>query len=244
MHPVFFQSGSLTVYSYGFMTALGFLAAFWLSMDRAGQLGLSKTETADLLFVMFCFGILGARLLYAAQHPEEFTAQPLRIFFLQEGGLVWYGGFIGGAGAGILYARFRKWPALRFADLFAPAVPLAHAFGRVGCFLNGCCYGAATDGPCGILFPGHAEPRLPVQLFEAGGLLVLSATLLFISPKLKKEGSLLFLYLLSYGLLRFFLEFWRGDQTPIGLFSLAQWMSLALAAAGAVLFFMPFKKTR
>ena len=232
MHPVLFEISGVAVYSYGFFVALALLTAFWASGRRAAHYGFSKKDASDLLFILFAAGVAGARLFFIVQNPGDYLAHPWKVFFLREGGLVWYGGFFGAAAAGIAYARWKKWPLLKACDLFAPVLALAHGVGRIGCFLNGCCYGKEAAGF-----------RHPVQLYEAGVLFVLSLSLFSFSGRLKdREGALFACYLFLYGVLRFTLEFWRGDQALFAGLTPPQWMSLLLVAGSLILFQSVFRK--
>jgi len=232
MHPVLFEIGGVAVYSYGLFVALALLAALWAAGWRAPAYGFSKKDASDLVFIFFACGIVGARLFYIAQHSEEYLEHPLKVFSLREGGLVWYGGFFGAATTGIFYARWKKWPLLKCCDLFAPVLPLVHGIGRIGCFLNGCCYGREAAGF-----------RHPVQLYEAGFLFALSFFLFRISARLKaREGALFACYLFLYGTLRFLVEFWRGDQTLFAGLTPPQWTSVLLVMVSFILFRRAFKK--
>ncbi|MGH7198906.1 MAG: prolipoprotein diacylglyceryl transferase [Candidatus Omnitrophota bacterium] len=232
MYPVLFQIGSVSIYSYGFFVALALLAATWAAVRRAAVSGFARKEVSDLIFILFASGVIGARLLFIAQHFGDYRDDPLKIFSLREGGLVWYGGFIAAGIAGFAYAKWKRWPLLKGCDLVAPVLPLAHGIGRIGCFLNGCCYGKESGGF-----------RHPVQLYEALSLFALSALLLYLASRGKRpDGGLFALYLLLYGVLRFLIEFWRGDQVLLGGLTVPQWMSLLLVAGSALLFFTLRKK--
>ncbi|MBI4432888.1 MAG: prolipoprotein diacylglyceryl transferase [Candidatus Omnitrophica bacterium] len=220
MHPIFFQAGPITVYSYGVFVALAALAAFW-------YVRLKKPQAADLLFLLFISGILGARIFYVVQHWDDYWSQPFHFFWLWEGGLVWYGGFIGALAAGILYARAHGQSAWSWADFFAPILPVSQAIGRVGCFLNGCCFGKLrADGVA----------RHPAQLYEMALLLLLGLFLFFMASRKHKEGMIFAAYLGGYGLIRFIVEFFRGDQEILLVLTVPQWISLLLMAAALLLF--------
>lgn len=234
MHPILFQCRFFTIYSYGFFVALAMLTALALASQRSASYRLEKTQAADFLFALFISGIAGARLWYCFQHAEDYLSDPLRIFWIQEGGLVWYGGFFGATIAGAVYARFRRWPVLKLADFFAPILAAAHAVGRVGCFFNGCCYGLHTDSFWGVRFPGMSQAHLPAQLYESGLLLLLSFYLSRVPYDEKKEGRIFSLYLLGYGAIRFTVEFFRGDNSHFYHLTIPQWTSLVLIA-GALL---------
>ena len=213
MHPVLFQFHGMTIYSYGFFTALAMVVALFLAEKRAKSFGLEAAQVADILFILFIAGIVGARAFYVWQHFEDYTSDLWAIVRIQEGGLVWYGGLFSAIFLGSLYARWRGWPILKLCDFFSPISALAHGIGRIGCFFNGCCYGIA---------------KLPTQLFEALGLFMISGVLFYLLPKPHKEGKIFLFYLLFYSMLRFVMEFLRGDNKHFFYLTLPQWMSLGL----------------
>ncbi len=221
MHPVLFKTQYFTIYSYGFCMALAVLLAWGISSRLARRAPYMPSQAGDLLLILFICGVLGARIFYIAQHASEYSGRWITALYLQEGGLVWYGGFIGAVAAAFAYTRWKKLPLLKWADLFSTVLPLGQAVGRLGCFLNGCCYGRAG---------------LPVQLFESAGLALLSVFLFFRFFRLKKDGDIFALYLIGYGSLRFGLEFLRGDQTAhLGL-TLPQWISAGAFLIGSWLY--------
>jgi phosphatidylglycerol---prolipoprotein diacylglyceryl transferase len=239
MYPVLFQFKGITVYTYGFFVACAGLVVWQLSRALAKRQGLDPATAGDMILVFFIGGIIGARLLFVAEHWRDYATHPENIVMIQEGGLSWFGSFAGGAfGAGCL-TRHLRLPVLRWADFFAPLIALGHGIGRIGCYFNGCC--AAGD-------QYHFIPSL--QLLEAFFLFMLSAILLRINqlPVKRPDQKTLFFasriggdsvvaYCLGYGFLRFCIEFFRRDRTMLGAFSTAQWLSLALAGAGIILFF-------
>lgn len=243
MHPILLRLGPLTLYSYGAMLVLGFLTATWLACRLARQLpAASVAITAEQAVDFSCFallgGIVGGRVLYVILQWEAFARDPLEIIALWHGGLVWYGGFIGGVVAGWLYVRAQRLDVLKVLDHFVPFLAIGHAIGRVGCFFNGCCYGKATTSWCGIWFPGQEQAVLPTQLFEAVGLLVLFLLLRRLqSPSiLRSPGTVLSVYLIGYGLLRFTIEGLRGDQTVFWMgLTLQQLISACLVVGGLAL---------
>ena len=241
MHPVLWQFGSIRIYSYGFFTALAMLVTFFIAQKKAEPSGLSRQVVADLFFLLFISGVVGARLFYVLQHFSDYSGDLPRVFFIQEGGLVWYGGFFGAAIAGIFYARAHRWPLLKLSDFFAPILALGHAIGRIGCFFNGCCFGQRCSLPWAVTFPGDPYARHPVQLYEAALLFILSFFLFRFAKKKRFDGQVLSLYALGYGTLRLLVEFLRGDQTRFGLLTLPQWTS-ALLIAGAAIFYSALQK--
>ena len=236
MHPILFKIGPLTVYSYGVLVLVAFFAAYVTAEKRAAKAGLSGEIVSDLLVVLFVTGILGARIFYVFQHWEDFQGNFWRAFMIHEGGLVWYGGFLTAAGSGLLYAAFRKWPILKLADLAAPSLVLGQGIGRLGCFLNGCCYGKETKVFWGVRFPEDAVVRHPVQLYEtAACFLIFAALSFFYNRKARKDGSVIMLYLVLYASARFGIEFFRGDQFLTWGLSVPQWTSLFLLLGAVML---------
>jgi phosphatidylglycerol:prolipoprotein diacylglycerol transferase len=238
MHPVLFELSFFKVYTYGFFVALAMTAVFIAIAFLAPRLDLPKPPLYDLVLVMFISGVLGARAAYVIQNAAVYAENPAHIFWLKEGGLVWYGGFIVAALASLAYAVFRKLPLLRTADLFAPLLALGHGMGRVGCFFNGCCYGRLTNSPLGTIFSPGDGPRWPTQLFESAFLFVLAGVLtLQLLKRYRQDGKVFLTYLISYSVWRFAIEFLRDDQAMIGPFTVAQWISLALFAGAAFSYF-------
>ena len=243
MHPILLRLGPVTLYAYGVALAAAFLTATGLAARTVRRLGAAVQPLTEPAMVSFCYcallgGIAGGRLFYVVLHWEVFQFSWGEIPALWEGGLVWYGGFLGGVAAGWLYCRLNRLSFLPVVDLLAPFIALGHAIGRIGCFLNGCCYGKATTAWCGVVFPGHDTPVLPTQLFETVGLLVVSLAVrrLQTPERLRHPGRVFGAYLIGYAVLRFFLEGLRGDQ-PIwwaGL-TLQQAVSLGVLVGGALL---------
>ncbi|MBN1128326.1 MAG: prolipoprotein diacylglyceryl transferase, partial [Chitinispirillaceae bacterium] len=190
MHPVLFKIFSFPIHSYGFMLALSFLLGIWLATVRAKKAGLNPNVIADVGFWVILSAIVGARLYYVILHFEEFSGDLFSIInpfhggVVGIGGLVMYGGFIGAIVASIVFFNVRKLPFSPYADVCAPSVGLGIMLTRIGCFLNGCCYGSPASC-CSVSFPHesaagmyqqqmHATGLYPSQLFEsAGGLAML-----------------------------------------------------------------------
>src|SRR5580704_19319839 len=152
MHPIAFHIGSLTVHWYGVMIAFAFLAGLWTATLRARREKISGEKIADVTLWIMVGGIIGARAVYVTTYwREEFADQPFsEIFMIQHGGLVYYGGLIGSTIAGIIYVRWKKLPFWKIADVLAPSIALGNFLGRIGCLLNGCCYGRVCAAPWAI----------------------------------------------------------------------------------------------
>jgi phosphatidylglycerol:prolipoprotein diacylglycerol transferase len=163
------------------------------------------------------------------------------MFYIHRGGIVFYGGFVGGVLGAWIYARIKKLDFWKLADLLAPSLVLAHAFGRLGCFMNGCCYGKSCSLPWGVEFPagtvadwGPGAPLGPVhptQLYEAAFLFYFSFALMIIDRGKKFEGQTVASYGLIYALFRFIVEFWRGDVPRYNSLTASQWLSIVIFGA-------------
>lgn len=234
MDPVCFHIFSWPIYWYGVMVATGFLAALAHWSFMAHRQGREPGFSSELGFWMMVCGIVGARVAYVAANFREFAAHPLDIFLIYKGGLVFYGGLIGAAVGLVAFARLRRERLLGVADLAVSALPLGHAIGRVGCFLNGCCYGSPSCVPWAVHVEGAM--RHPVQLYEAAANLAIYLVLLALQLRKPRPGAVLAIYLLIYPPARFALEFVRGDpRAPLLGLDVAQILSIALFAAGLAL---------
>ncbi len=181
MHPEILHWGVLRITSYGLLLAVAFLVGTWLALREARRLRLDEDRLVSLILVVLVAGVFGARALYVLEHIEDFRGSTLSVLALWQGGLTLYGGIAGGIAAGVLAAPYLKLPRWTAADALAPSIALGTAFGRVGCFLNGCCYGRPTGGAWGVAFPPDSfaglaygsQPLHPAQLyFSAAGLAV------------------------------------------------------------------------
>ncbi len=266
MYPTLFAIGPFTLRSFGLCAALGFLAAYFV-MRRIGDrvAGLSPDGAAEFIVFVMIGGALGARFAYVAEHwSAEFAGAPfLEVFRFDKGGLMFYGGLGGAILTILLFARKNRLRLVSLLDLAAVALPLGHAFGRVGCFLNGCCYGRAADLPISVCYPAGSNPWLdlvgkgvitrasastppiiPSQLIEAALNLVLFVVLLRVSRRKPRTGVLAGLYLVSYAAIRFFTETLRADpRMAVGPFSIAQFICLFVLLAGLLFLFIPSRNS-
>ena len=246
MYPVLIHLGSFTLYTYGVLLALAFVLGTTWSLWRARHAGLDETFVLLLVGLVILCGMVGARLLYVAYFPDLYAADPMRIL-TDRGGLVWYGGVMGGLVGGLLTIRLSgQWPnLLKLLDLMSAPLVLGLAIGRLGCFASGCCYGHPTTMPWGVQFPpGHVTHPLvlhPTQLYESAAALLLLALLVGVAGldgrKQAWPGQATAVFLAGYGLIRFTLEFFRGDVVwwVAHVLSASQVISLlAIGLAGVV----------
>jgi phosphatidylglycerol:prolipoprotein diacylglycerol transferase len=223
MHPVIFKIFSFPIHSYGLMLALSFLLGIWIASIRAKKAGLNPTVIADVGFWLILAAIVGARLYYVILHFEEFSGNLLSIVnpfqngMVGIGGLVMYGGFIGAIGASIVFFYVKKLPFHPYADACAPSIALGVMITRIGCFMNGCCYGSPSAAH-GMTFPSesaagvyqhaeHATGLYPSQLYEsAGGFLMV--LIILAAGRLKTfSGFQFYLTGILYSVLRFIVDF-------------------------------------
>ncbi len=259
MHSVLFRVFGFPIHSYGFMLALSFLFGIWLSSRRAKARGLDPAVITDVGFYIILAAIVGARLYFVVLHFEEFRGNLVDIINpFQEGtvgigGLVMVGGLVGAIVAGLLYFNLKKQPFLPYADVIAPSVGFGIFLTRIGCFLNGCCYGAPTEGPLGVIFPAecpagayqrslahdltdhamHAHGTVslyPSQLFLSVGGLAIGIGVLLAGRKRLFAGFEFYLVGLLYSMLRFAVDFTRfyGPDERLGGLSHNQVVCIAL----------------
>ena len=227
MYPELFRIGPLTIHTYGAMYALGILAAAGLSEQLYRRKGGEQGVIVDMALPVVIGVILGARALFILVEREYYIQNPLEIFKVWNGGLVFYGGLIGGALAFIITTRMRKLELWQLADTVAPGVALGHALGRMGCFFAGSCYGRPTDLPWAVTYTDPSSlardilgvPVHPTQLYSAAFLVLLSGILVYIGSRSVFKGQVIASYGILYGTFRFFIEFLRGD--PRGAVTLA-----------------------
>ena len=233
--------GKITIHGYGLMIAIGILCCIAMGMYRAKKYKLNPEAVIDIALYGVLAGFLGAKLLYVIVEFPAFIKDPLSV--LGSEGFVVYGGIILGVLAAIIYCRIKGLVFLEYFDLCAPSISLAQGFGRIGCFLAGCCYGRETTSPLGVVFPsGSLAPAgvkvLPTQLFSSAGDFGIMFVLLWHYHHRKKVGDTGFLYMLLYGIGRFCIEFLRNDNRgQVGIFSTSQFISLFIIAAAILLFF-------
>lgn len=244
MHPEAFHLGNFTVHWYGVAVALGFAVGLWLAARRGLRDGLPPERVFDLGVPLILGTVVGARALYVLTFwREQFAGEPLwLVFAVWKGGLVFYGGLVGATAAGVAFILWRGWPLWKLCDALAPSVALGFAFGRMGCFLNGCCHGAATQLPWAVRFPAdHVSgggPVHPTQLYDAAWALALYAALAWGYRRKRFDGQIFALFLAGYAVLRGIFEVFRGDYGAerLGPLTPGQAFSIVVLAAAVVLY--------
>ena len=232
MHPILFKIGNFAIYSYGVVIAFSVLWVSFLALRRGRKEGLDEETLLNIIFLVVISGLFGARLLHILVHFSYYLHHPAEIIAIRHGGMAAQGGLIFGLIAGIIFLRRAKLPTLRVLDLFGLYLPLAQAIGRIGCFLNGCCYGKETGFFWAVRFPFDGISRHPTQLYYALVNFAIFLILLKSYSQAKKRssaacsarqvsllhknnGEILLLYFLLYSASRYALDFFRGDLEPV-----------------------------
>lgn len=242
MHPVLWSWGPLKVHGYGFMFAVGGLLTGWWLWRRREKIGVKSADDFFLLFnVVLLSAMATGKLLYVLEYTPLGSRRMWESLVSPNSGFSFFGGFFGTVAGMAWFARRQKIDFWRLSDHAFWMIPAWHVPGRLGCLLAGCCHGRPTDLPWGIVFndPAAMVPRKwlgvplhPTQLYEAAaeGLIALA-----LYPLLaKKPGTVTAAYFMAYGVLRYALEFVRGDGVAAGAFTAGQWLGLGLFGAGAM----------
>ncbi len=241
MKPVLFQFSFVKIYGYGFMITIGIIAALFLLSYRSKKKQYNEDNIWDMSILIIIFGIVGGKLLYIITDIKYIMQQPSVLKNIGNGFVI-YGAILGGILAVYLYCKKKGWNTLSVCDLVIPSLPLAQGFGRIGCFLAGCCYGRVTTLPIGVEFNNSPFAPAgvhvyPTQIFSSVFDFMLAIFLLWYSTKERKKGRVFSLYLIIYSIGRFLIEFLRGDpRGSISIFSTSQFISLFIVVIGIALF--------
>jgi phosphatidylglycerol:prolipoprotein diacylglycerol transferase len=208
--PELFHVGPFHLRSFGIMLALAFLVGTWLALRDARRRGLDESHVLNLVLVILVASIVGARGMYVLTHGAEFAGRPLAALAIWEGGLTLYGGLVLGTLAGFGYMAYAHLPMGATADALTPGVALGAGIARIGCFLNGCCYGLPSRAPWAVRFPKGSPPDLqfpgqtvhPSQLYNSLAGLVLFAIVLWLRPRVKAPGRLWWTFVVLFLLVR------------------------------------------
>jgi phosphatidylglycerol:prolipoprotein diacylglycerol transferase len=247
MHPILFEIGGFSVYTYGVLLAAAYLLGLQFALMRARKRGLDANRVMDLGIWVIVAALVGAKALLLIVDFDVYWNRPGELLTLLRSGGVFYGGLIAAVGVALWYLRRHRMPMWTVTDLFAPGIALGHVIGRMGCLFAGCCFGRRTDVPWAIVFrhPAAAEnvgtplntPLHPTQLYEAGAeLLILAFLLLFERRGRAFPGRTFWSYMLLYGVSRFAIEFYRGDSRGmIGMLSTSQFVSLVIVPVSIIM---------
>lgn len=243
MYNDLFSIGPVTIHGYGLMIGIGIALAFIAGTYLAKKKGIDADELFNLTTISVIGGFACAKVLFCIVEWDSFVKNPLGT--LGSSGFVVYGGIIGGILLCALYCKIKKLPFWKYFDTVLPAVAIAQGFGRIGCFLAGCCYGRETDSFVGIAFhnskfaPNDVK-LIPTQLFSSAGCFIMAAVLFAYSRKERKDARTGALYLIMYSIGRSVIEYFRNDyRGAIGILSTSQFISIFILIAGIILFVKP-----
>ena len=218
MRPILFHVGGFSLHTFGLLVALGFVAGIWIASRCARRTGIAPASIQEIVIPWILLGgLVGARFLYVVSYwNESFAGRPFaEVFQVWNGGLVFYGGLAGAVLVAIWRIRAMRLPLWATADCLAPGIALGHVFGRLGCFLNGCCHGRPAEGWWAIRFPKGVIPGdaavHPAQLYEAGLNLALCGFLAWLHRRRRFDGHVFSAYLVLYACIRVVTEWFRGD---------------------------------
>ncbi len=244
-NPVALELGPVAVRWYGLMYLAAFVAGLMLGRHRIRtrpEMGWTLKDMDDLLFYAVLGVVLGGRLGYVLFYKfADYIADPIRIFYVWEGGMSFHGGFLGVIAAMAIFALRRHLSWLAVTDFIAPLIPAGLGFGRIGNFINAELWGRPTDVSWAVVFPNVDDlPRHPSQLYEfALEGVVLFLLLWIFSARRRPLGAVSGLFLIGYGTLRFLVEFTREPDSFLGVLamgmSMGQWLSLPMALAGVAM---------
>jgi phosphatidylglycerol:prolipoprotein diacylglycerol transferase len=252
MHPILYSFGPVTVYTYGFFVSMGFLASFALFLFQLKKRQISVDTGIDLAFWVLLSSIVGSRLVYVLVNLNYYLHYPFKVFMLWEGGLVWYGAFIGALVAALIYFRAKKLDGWVWLDIAIPFVALGQGIGRIGCLMAGCCYGKPTNLPWGITFTASEIAPLgvslhPTQIYDMLFDLTIFAVLFLRRDKVRFRGEQILSYLFLYGATRSIVEVFRGDPRGSlfwGSITTSQLISIIAVIVGIVLYYRIREKNR
>ena len=232
------------------MIAAGFLAALLMTLRRGNKRGYDEDIIWGIFFCAIIGGMLGTRILYYIVEIPEIMKDPSILWDFKNGYVV-YGGIIGGILVGWLYCRIKKLKFLEYFDLMMPSIALAQGFGRIGCFLAGCCYGKETSGPLAVTFTNsdfapNNVALIPTQIYSGFLDFAHFLLLLYVAKHKKADGQVAACYLIFYSIGRFVIEFFRGDieRGSVGVLSTSQFISIFTTVAGIILLLTVVKKQK
>ncbi len=258
MHRIIVTLGPFTVYSYGLMLALAFIIGTYLAHKRAKAAGIRPDKVIDLIFYILVFSLIGARLFFVLVNFAYYKSHLLDALKVWEGGLVFYGGLIFGFAAAAWFLKKHKISFWKTLDILSPSLALGIVLGRVGCFLNGCCYGKLARA-WGVCFPGAENPPafsqqaldglipptaayslavIPTQVYDALVNLVIFCLLLFIEKRKRSDGFLFLVFILLYSINRFIIEgfrYYEQNFMVFGIVTISQLISIVLALGAVIM---------
>jgi len=232
MHRILFQIGQFPIYSYGFFLGVAFLVGIYYASRRAPGYGVTPDAVVEVSVLCIFGAIIGSRLIFVLLNWDIYRDNLIHIFLIREGGLTYYGGVLGALLLATPYIIYKKYSLPALFDICTPAIALGYSIARIGCFLNGCCYGRVcpyTTFPLGVHFPSLEGWRYPTQIYAVGYSLLIFFLLLKMEKKKVFLGELFFDYLWMYGIARFLIEYLREEPFSMwGIMTVAQFACILI----------------
>ena len=262
MHPELFRIGPFAVHSYGVMLAISFILGIFVAVRKGEQRGIKGEEIINLSFIIIISSIIGARLFYVLFHLGEFKGRWIYTFWpVQEdgsvglGGLILLGGFILAFLSSVIYVIHKKLNFWKLADSLAPGLAIGIFITRIGCFLNGCCFGKACDLPWAVVFPSNSPAGSvmgnisihPTQLYSALYGLIIFIVLILLERWKLFDGLLIGVFLILYGISRFIVDFFRYYESQmfvVGGLEFNQLVSLLMFVVGIVMIIYKWRTSK
>ncbi|WP_297420244.1 prolipoprotein diacylglyceryl transferase [Clostridium sp.] len=241
MRIILFEIFGIQIKSYGLMIAIGIIVAAALFINKGKKKGFNEDFLLNLIIFAVLGGVIGGKVLFIITELNDIIKDPSILFNLGYGFVI-YGAICGGALAMYLYCRKKGWNILEMFDMTVPVLAIAQGFGRIGCFLAGCCYGEETKLPIGVVFPkGSLAPAgvhlQPTQIYSSAFDFLLGFLLLYYSSKERMNGKVTGLYLIIYSIGRFMVEFLRDDpRGSVGILSTSQFIAIFTLILGVIIF--------
>jgi phosphatidylglycerol---prolipoprotein diacylglyceryl transferase len=257
MYPKIWDLGPITIHTYGILLAAAFILGIWIASRLASKNGIEPDSVWNLGLVIIFSALVGAKILLFFSDYRYYSENPREIFSLStlRSSGVYYGGLFLALGAAVLYLKKKRLPFWTMADIAAPGIALGQAVSRLGCLTAGCCFGKPTQMPWGITFTNQYAyenvgvplniPLHPTQIYEAIGSFCLFLFLMFYFPKKKTKGEIILLYVIGYALMRFIVEFFRGDERDFvfyGLLSTSQLIAIFAVLGSVVAYFFLIRR--
>lgn len=264
MHPILFRfktpdflkwlfPDEIQIYSYGVMIALGILLSFYVGLYKSKKFNLSSDKLSSLMIWIIVAAFVGGKLFYYLESPRKYFGDPSLMLDLSGGGFVFYGSLIFAVPTIVWWLRKEKIPVRPFIDIFAILGPIVHSFGRIGCFMAGCCHGTICNVPWGVTFKNEESlaeplnvPLHPTQLYDILVNVIILAVVLMLEKKKQFDGQLFLIYLVMYAVGRSIVEMFRGDEERGYLFngalSHSQFIAIVVIILSAVVW-MRWSKT-
>jgi len=248
--------GPITLHTYGFLLALAFVVGLWIANRQARRAGLDPARVTDMAVYVLIGGLLGAKIMLVVVEWPFYVRNPRELLSILQSGGVFYGGLLGALPVAWWYSRRHALDGWRTADVMAPGVAIGQVIGRLGCFSAGCCYGRPTSVPWAVTFrDAYATrqvgtpldiPLHPTQLYESLSVTLLFVFLLWLSRRRRFRGQVMLAYLFGYAVIRFVIEFYRGDASRGtvlgGWVSTSQFIAILVVLGVAVLY--PYLRAR